>query len=211
MPDLNAAEIAAVKSLVAAKQKGGKQVIIVNGKPFDLSKVRAPIVSEDAKHTMYANPRLMLKNQKPTFEEDPENGVEYEWLLRGSYERLSRRKEYRAVLLDEVDFTSKFCKLDAAKGTFNKETGALMDIVTSGEFELFETRGEAAYLQKRYGNDQALSELKARKQKDFQNGLSESGLPLQGSKFVEDPTWEPGSVGNLGDPGSWGGRVGKFV
>lgn len=208
----NAQEIAAVKSLVEAKKRSGKQIIIVNGKPFDLSKVRAPIVSEDAKHTMYANPRLMLKLQKPSYEEDPENGVEYEWLLRGSYERLSRKKEYRPVLVDEVDFSSRFCKLDAnVKPTFDAVTGESMSIVASGEFELFETRGEAAYLLKRYGSDQALSELKSRKQKDFNSAMSESGLPLRGSQFVEDPAWEPGSVGNLGDPGTWGGRGGKFV
>ena len=212
MQGFNAAEIAAVKQLVEAKKRSGKQIIIVNGKPFDLSKVRAPLVSEDAKHTMYANPRLMLKTQKPSYEEDPENGVEYEWLLRGSYERLSRKKEYRPVLIEEVDFNSKFCKLDAnVKPTTNIETGEQLSIVASGEFELFETRGEAAYLLKRYGSDQALSELKARKQKDFNSAMSESGLPLRGSQFVEDPAWEPGSVGNLGDPGTWGGRGGKFV
>ena len=208
MSDLNQSEITAIKNLLAAKKKG--QIAIVNGKPFDMSKVRAPIVSEDAKHTMYAQPRLMLKIQKPSYAEDPENGVEYEWLLKGSYEHLSRRKEYRAVLMDEVNFDSKFCKLDESQATFNAESGALLKIVSSGQFELFETRGESAYLLRRFGADTALAELKGKSQRDFDTEAGSSGLPVRGAQSFS-PEWEPGQYGNISDPSTWGGKGGKFI
>jgi hypothetical protein len=208
MSDLNQSEIAAIKNLLAAKKKGNIQ--IVNGRPFDMSKVRAPIVSEDAKHTMYANPRLMLKVQKPSYAEDPENGVEYEWLLKGSYERLSRRKEYRAVLMDEVNYDSKYCKLDESKATFNAESGALLKIVSSGQFELFETRGESAYMLRRYGADTALNDLKGKGQHDLNSEVGSSGLHVDRAQSF-NPDWQPGSVGNISDPGTWGGGNGKFI
>ncbi len=209
MSGFSESEEKAIKGMLAARKKGNVQ--IVNGRPLDMSKVRAPIVSEDTKHQMYANPRLMLKDKtKPSYEESPENGVEYEWLLKGSYERLSRRKDYRAVLVSEVDFDSPFCKLDISKSTFDKTSGKNLDIVTSGEFELFETRGESAYLLKRFGADTALNDLKGKGQRDFDTEAGTSGLPVEGVKSFT-PEWEPGQLGNISDPSTWGGRAGKFI
>ena len=211
MAELNSNEIAAVKQLLATRKTG--RLAIVNGRPFDLSKVRAPLVSEDSKHAMYANPRLMLKEQKPTYEQDPEDGVEYEWLLKGSYDRLSRRKDYRPVLQNEVNFDAPVCKLDASVKSFNKETGEVLEIVSSGEFELYETRGESAYLLKRYGADAALTALKNSKRtgtKNFAQEAAGTGLNIDNPRMT-DLGWEPGSVGNLGDPTTGGGRGGKFV
>jgi len=211
MSDFQESEVRAIRQLLEARKKG--TVIIVNGRPLDLSKVRKPMVSEDSKHVMYANPRLMLKDKtKPTYEQDPENGVEYEWLLKGSYERLSRKKDYRPVQMNEVDWDSKFCKLDANKNPyFNKETGETIDIVRSGELELFETRGEAAYMLKRYGADQYLNSIKGKAQRDLESNVQESRLPLSQNQFIEDPAWQPGTLGNISDPETWGGGAGKHI
>jgi hypothetical protein len=160
---------------------------------------------------MYANPRLMLKDKtKPSYEENPETGVEYEWLLRGSYERLARRKDYRPVEIKEVDFDSPFCKLDISQATFSKVAGKNLEIVSSGEFELFETRGESAYLLKRFGADTALNDLKGKGQHDLDTEAQSSGLNVRDVKSFS-PEWEPGTLGNISDPATWGGKGGKFI
>jgi hypothetical protein len=210
MSGFSESEEKAIKGMLAARKKGNVQ--IVNGRPLDMSKVRAPIVSEDTKHQMYANPRLMLKNKtKPSYEENPETGVEYEWLLKGSYERLARRKDYRPVEVSEVDFDSPFCKLDISQATFSKVAGKNLDIVSSGEFELFETRGESAYLLKRFGADTALNDLKNKGQNDIDAEAGSADIKglknAQSFSVGKNSDWaeQHPSVGNISDPSTWGG------
>ncbi len=205
-------EEAAVKAYLASQTK--RHIGMVNGRPFDFSQVRAPQVSEDDKHKMYADPRLMLKDKtKPSFAEDRKNGVEYAWINKGSFESLGRKGDYRAVLRDEVDFQSPFCRLDPSEPTLDRATGKKLDIVTSGGFELYEVHGDAAYMMKQYGADKYLQDRKDASDTDFQKNATATGLPLNQTRVYDGGfTTDPGAVGSLTQPETWGaGATGKFI
>jgi|SRR3981081_1947131 len=205
-------EEAAIKGYLASQNK--RHIGMVNGRPFDFSKVRAPQVSEDSKHMMYANPRLMLKDKtKPTSLEDRKNGVEYEWITKGSFEAVSRKGDYRAVLREEVDFNSPHCRLDPSEPSLDRVSGRKVDIVTSGGLELYEVHGDAAYMLKQYGADKYLQDRKDAADTDFQKNAAGTGLPLNQTRVYDGGfTSDPGAVGNLSQPETWGaGAPGKFV
>lgn len=211
MADFSENEVAAIKGYLASQTK--RHIGMVNGRPFDFNSVRAPQVSEDAKHKMYADPRLMLKDKtKPSFAENRKSGVEYCWINKGSFESVSRKGDYRAVLRDEVDMNSPFCRLDPSDPQLDRTSGKKLDIVSSGGFELYEVGGDAAYMLKQYGADKYLTERRDAGDADFQKNAQGTGLPLTQVRGSDGGiSWDPGAVGNLSQPETWGAVPGKFV
>lgn len=205
------AEVAAIKHQLA--NQGRPQIRTVMGRAFDMSKVRAPMVSEDDKHSMYANPRALLKDKtKPAYDNDPKNGVEYIWELKERAAILANMREHRIVTMDELDPDSPFYgRLDAPTNVYvNKEQ---VQPVSSGGLILIEVHGQAAYKVKRYGADKYLWELKDKQESDFRRDALGSGVRgVNRADYIDNPDWDPKTQSLIADPATWGGgNSSKFV
>lgn len=205
------AEVAAIKHQLA--NQGRPQIRTVMGRAFDMSKVRAPMVSEDDKHSMYANPRALLKDKtKPSYDQNPKEGVEYIWELRERAAVLGKMREHRIVLMDEADPQSPFYgRLDSPTNAFID--GQQVQPVSSGGLILVEVYGEAAYRVKRYGADKYLWELKDKSEGDFRRDALGSGVRgVNRADYIENPDWDPKTQSLIADPATWGGgNSNKFV